>query len=250
MCMCFELDPSGHFITGGISEDFNSGTEEPAKKVLFFMLKSLFTKRKQAIAYYYTSNSVTGKQMKDTVSNIISTIENKTNFRIHFISSDMGGPNLGMWKEFGVNSYIPYCNHPDDPSRKLFFCPDCGYILKNIRNCLLTHQIILPDAFRNKHGLFRNVVSLEPFHLLLKHQNSELCPTFIPELTYKLIIPKDGFAKMKNHPIEVLFSIRMSSALMELSSILSLHGHEGIIKISFQNSILCRLSGVILHRKV
>ena len=51
-----------------------------------------------------------------------------------------------MAKKLDVNLQKNYFDHPDDPSRKIFWIYDIIHILKNIRNHLMDDDIILPGG--------------------------------------------------------------------------------------------------------
>jgi hypothetical protein len=64
--------------------------------------------------------------------------------------SDMGSGNRDMWKHIGVYSNREkgvknFIEHPCVDTGYLYFLADAPHLLKNIRNCLLTQNITLPE---------------------------------------------------------------------------------------------------------
>ncbi|KAG0425452.1 hypothetical protein HPB47_027397 [Ixodes persulcatus] len=63
----------------------------------------------------------------------------------HHCLTNMGGNNLGVWKEFSITvsrhgRHRVSCPHPCDASRQLFFMADVPHLLKNLRNHLTKHD--------------------------------------------------------------------------------------------------------------
>ena len=204
-----QFDPSTKQMVGAVSSEFKDAAspDEPATKLLVVMLKSLLSKKKQAICYYFTGNKVDGKQLKQLILKLIAKIESESSYQIAFVSSDMGGANVGMWKEFGANADKPYadCSERRQP---LFFIPDASHLFKNIRNCLLKHDFKLNDG---------GVVKLDPFKRLfeaVKEGNVSERIHFNPDNLFKL----SNYGKMKVKNVEDLVSSEMIKQLTDLQT--------------------------------
>jgi hypothetical protein len=86
-------------------------------------------------------------------------------FFVRACVSDMGPANQDMWKFVGIrssrDSLTNFIAHPVRENCKLYFMADPPHLLKNIRNCLLSQNIILPDETVCKNCLPSNIVSLQ-----------------------------------------------------------------------------------------
>lgn len=228
-----EYDTSSKQLTGHTSSEFGSTDDEnPASKLLVVLLKLLQAKGKQVVAYFFTSDKVTGKQLQSVVQKIITEIESKTKYKIVFVSTDMCGSNLGMWKEFGATEQMPAIAHPVDDTRSLVFVPDASHLLKNIRNSLLTHNFLLPDG---------SLVTLAPFRRLFEKIASgdvtELVP-FKSENLFKL----NNFGKMKVKNVELLISDGM---IQQLDSLAELEANFGSDDDSVETRSLTRFLSLL-----
>jgi len=129
--------------------------------------------------------------------------------------SDMGPSNQDMWKRAGVRSnrdhLVNYTSHPVRSDSKLYFMADPPHLLKNIRNCLLTQNISLPDDIVRVNGLPTNTVSLQHVKDLISIQEGmEL--KVAPKLTQIHVNP-GKFQKMKVNIAAQVLSHSTSTAL-------------------------------------
>ena len=202
-----QFDPSSKQIADAISPDFAdpASPDEPASKLMVVMLKSLLSKKKQAICYYFTGNRVDGKQLKQMVLKVIAKIESESNYRIVFVSSDMERANVGMWKEFGADPVKPYADC-QELRQELFFIPDASHLFKNVRNSLLKHKFVLEDGGKVKLDPFRRMFTA------IKDGNISERKYFNPDNLFKL----SNYGKMKVKNVEDLVAPEMLAQLREL----------------------------------
>jgi hypothetical protein len=112
------------------------------------MLGGIITRWKQTVAYYFTGNSTNGCVIKDIVTEIMQYAYNiGLKLNVVSITSDMGGGNRAMWKEFGIeckkNSLPVYqITHPCDDEKTVCFLADVPHVIKNIRNHIANKQLI------------------------------------------------------------------------------------------------------------
>lgn len=101
-------------VTAGLAYDQATGTvigkpladgtllpDAMATHALVFMLGGATTRWKQTIAYHLTGNSFSSAAVKAVVIEIIQECE-KAGVRVDAIVSDMGGGNMGLWRQFGI----------------------------------------------------------------------------------------------------------------------------------------------------
>lgn len=75
-----------------------------------------------------TGNSFSSAAVKAVVIEIIQECE-KAGVKVYAIVSDMGGENMGLWRQFAVvvgrhSAPTLSCTHPCDASRRLHFMAD------------------------------------------------------------------------------------------------------------------------------
>ena len=194
----------GHdLILGVCSQEFNNSDDiQHADKILVILLRSLVSKKRHVVGYFYTKN-VNGAQLYQVLKDIIIKIENETRFRIHAISSDMGPCNRGAWESFGISvlskgvrkNIGQHLLNASETPRSLFWFPDSSHLLKNIRNFMTTHSYVLPKFFCIQHDLRPlSIASLAPVEAMIAIRERG-GPNFQPKLRQDVIIPS-GFNKM------------------------------------------------------
>ena len=94
-----------------------------------------------------------GADLKPIVIDIIQKAES-VGLKVHCLASDMGPVNQALWRSFHACSAGRYADivnstvHPCDENRKLWFLPDPGHLLKNLKSGLLSNETItLPENF-------------------------------------------------------------------------------------------------------
>ena len=89
--------------------------------------------------------------------------------------SDMGSGNRDMWKQIGICSnrltINHFIQHPARAQDKLCFLADPPHLLKSVRNCLLTQNIILSNSIVIQNQLPSNIVSFDHVRTLIKLQS-------------------------------------------------------------------------------
>jgi hypothetical protein len=159
-------DPGLKTFSGYIDKWFmQDNGKSVATHLLVFMLRSLISDHKLIAAYYFTGNSTNCQMFRNTVQNVIKSVESFGKFKIHSVVNDMGPLNQSMWKSANIHSKRDSTSvsaiHPYDLSRKLFFIADPTHLIKNLRNLLLTHDIILPEQYIRQKNLQSNTVTLK-----------------------------------------------------------------------------------------
>ena len=91
---------------------------------------------------------------------------------------------------------------------------DVPHLLKNLRNCLENHQIVLPEDLATKYGLVSRTVSMEYVMSVVCIQEFfeiKLVPVFS-----RANINPDQYGKMKFGRSTRVFSHKMASVLQDL----------------------------------
>ena len=195
-----------------------------ATHVLVFMVRGITIHWKQIVGYFFTGDSMKGEALWETAKEIVVML-GKKNVNVRAIVSDMGACNQAMWNSAGVyvNSvHIKNCvDHPHFANQQLYFLADIPHLLKNIRNCLLANNILLPLDVVTTNSLPNNTVSVEPVHQLVELQNKTNLK-IAPSLTAAHIKPGQ-YEKMKVSIAAQFFSRSTASALRFLSEHGSVH---------------------------
>ena len=88
--------------------------------------------------------------------------------------SDMGAGNQDLWKHVGISSkrdqITNYIEHPCAPAQRLYFMADMPHLLKNVRNCLLSQDIVLPESVADSASLPSRTVSIRHVDILVQLQ--------------------------------------------------------------------------------
>eukprot|EP00094_Tigriopus_californicus_P012753 TCALIF_12328-PA protein Name:"Similar to T Transposable element P transposase (Drosophila melanogaster)" AED:0.10 eAED:0.10 QI:0/0.5/0.33/0.66/1/1/3/150/465 len=144
-----------------------------ASKALVVMLGGIAARWKQTVAYFYTGNSTNGKVYANIIKSVIHEAS-KIGLKIVAVTSDMGTPNLAMWREFGVivgrdSSWTTCIPNPSWEGEALSFLADRPHLLKNIRASLSNgNEFRIPESFRIKANLPQGNVSLRHVKELLE----------------------------------------------------------------------------------
>jgi hypothetical protein len=215
---CFEYDKGIRCFVGQVSMDvLNSANCKEvtlASNALVFMIRGLTTNWKQVIAYYMTSKSVDGSVLWQLIRNIIVEL-GKCSVNVRAVVCDMGSCNRAMWKVAGVGASRDgihnYVQHPFFADQSLFFMADVPHVLKNVRNCMLTQDILLPADVVQQCQLPGPIVSIGHVRKLVALQEkSDL--KIAPFVRRQHVEPKQ-FEKMKVRFAAQLMSHSTASAL-------------------------------------
>lgn len=186
------------------------------------MLAVIPSRRKQTVAYYFTSDSVKGNIFKKIIIEIISKAE-ALGLKVNSVTSDMGACNKAMWGSFGIhclpgstghlqNSTV----HPCDSNRELYFLPDVPNLFKNIKQALFNNKFItLPEEIVKKHNLTSNIVDSKHIEQLANHQNN-LELKLIRNLDSEDLQKPNHFDKMKISKAANIVSTDASASLQFL----------------------------------
>jgi len=178
------------------------------------MIRGLTTNWKQVVGYYLTGNSTNGDVLWHLLKQI--TVDRSTvHINVCAVVSDMGSSNRAMWCAAGIVTCKEHVEnsvkHPLLSNQLLFFLPDVPHVLKNARNCLRSHDILLPPDIVNQYSWPGPIVSIAHVQGLVDlKESSEL--KIASALCQKHVEPKQ-FEKMKVSFAAQLFSHSVSSAL-------------------------------------
>jgi len=217
---CLEYDKGLRSFVGEVSTEVakshcaESTDVELASHALVIMIRGLTTNWKQVVAYYLTGNSVNGNVLWNLLKQIVVDLQT-IDVNVRAVVCDMGSCNRAMWRVAGVvtckERVINSVQHPVLSDQLLYFLPDVPHVLKNVRNCLLSHDILLPPDIVTQYNLPGPIVSISHVRGLLDLQeSSEL--KIAPSLRRQQVEPRQ-FEKMKVRVAAQLFSHSVSSAL-------------------------------------
>ncbi len=127
--------------------------------LLLVLARGVKSHWKQAIGCHITSRSTNGTIMKTFILACIDFVEG-VGLQVVALSSDMGSNNRGLWRELGIqvkktgirtNSFL-HNNHP------IWIMPDVVHLMKNLKQALLTSEIIVPESYKEFKELSSNIV--------------------------------------------------------------------------------------------
>ena len=172
---CVEYDRGLKRYLGYVSSELSwtSGAAELADHALVFMIRGMSTNWKQTVAYFFSGRSIQGSALWSIASEIVCIL-GRIGIFVRAIVSDMGSSNQAMWRAAGIhagrNSVSCYSNHPFLEGQKMYFLADIPHLLKNIRNCLLTQDIVLPPDVLIKEHLISPKVSIQHIAAVINHE--------------------------------------------------------------------------------
>ena len=151
-----EYDKGLKRIMGSVSEDIYGHSSNLASHALCFMVRGVRTNWKQMVAWYATGPSTPGVKQWQVAEKLIELLYER-GITVRAIVSDMGPNNQSMWKHVGIYSrrdlVVNSIQHPVSSAQQLYFLADVPHLLKNLRNMLLTHYLVLPDTIMQRHSL-------------------------------------------------------------------------------------------------
>ncbi len=154
----------------------------------------------------------------NTVQNVIKSIESFGKFKVHSGVNEMGPLNQSMWKSANIHSKRDSTSvsaiHPNDQSRNLFFIADPAHLIKNLRNLLLTHDVILPEQYIRQKNLQSNTLTLKCVEFLVKHQEN-MHLKIQPKLS-SINVNRTLYQKMRVNLASNIFSFETQAALVYL----------------------------------
>jgi len=135
--------------------------------------------------------------------------------------SDMNPGNQDMWKHVGISSkrdhITNFIEHPCVPDQRLYFMADTPHLLKNVRNCLLGQDILLPQSIVDSASLPSQKVSIHHVGTLVQLQaDREL--KFAPQLKQCHVEP-GKYQKMRVNMAAAVLSHTTASALRFCASV-------------------------------
>lgn len=102
------------------------------------MARGLFSKWKQPVYVNFDT-----RMTKDILESIIKNL-NDVGYMVKAIVSDLGGGNVGLWKELNVNTEHTFFIHPSVTSENIYVFADVPHLLKLVRNWFLDTGFVLP----------------------------------------------------------------------------------------------------------
>lgn len=136
--MCLSYDEIG--ISSKIEFDVkNEEVIGPCFHAQVLIARSIVGQWKQPIYYAYDKT-----MDRPTILEAIARLHN-AGYETVAISSDMGGGNVGVWRDFGISMSKPYFVHPETCT-KVYAFADAPHMLKLLRNHFLDEGFLLENA--------------------------------------------------------------------------------------------------------
>ncbi len=150
---------------------------------LVLMATGLKAKWRQTLAYFFTKNAMTAKDLLGVVFEAITKLD-EVGVRVVNVTCDQGSNNWAMTSLLGATPEKPFFHHL---GRKIFFSPDPPHLIKSCRNCLLEHNIMTKDGLASWMHLraFYNQDKLGTLRMAKKLTDEHLDP---PPIYGKMIV--------------------------------------------------------------
>ncbi|XP_044595407.1 uncharacterized protein LOC123272579 isoform X2 [Cotesia glomerata] len=170
-----------------------------ADHALVFMFQPFQGDWVQVIGCFLSRSATISEILHKLIIECVLLLEN-AGFKVDAVTCDGAQWNRSAWKLFGIEDYKFSCQHPHDPSRRLWFLSDFSHLLKNLRNKIMeTPFFWTPDGF----------VYRKYWEALLTYENSFKANLSV---TYKLTpghIKPEQYQKMNVLLAMKLFSKRL-----------------------------------------
>lgn len=128
-------------IIGLEQNEQNVKVFKPALHVCVLMLRGIYLKWKQPLAYYLCHSSCSSQSLKNILSEAVLQL-NSVRLKVCAVTSDMGSNNLQLSRILNVNVHSP---HFTINNQKNFYIFDIPHIIKAIRNMLLKYDFIVDN---------------------------------------------------------------------------------------------------------
>lgn len=129
-------DRANDCIIGLAQNEKQENIFKPALSPCVLMLRGIYSKWKQFLAYYLCHTSCSAQALKNILHEVVNKI-NLIGLKICALTTDMGSNNLQLAKLLNVttkNSFFYIENH------KLIYIFDIPHVIKAVRNMLLSSQ--------------------------------------------------------------------------------------------------------------
>ncbi|XP_057341611.1 uncharacterized protein LOC130678434 isoform X1 [Microplitis mediator] len=174
-----------------------------ADHALVFMFQPFEGDWVQVIGCFLSRSATVSDILHKLIIECVLLLEN-AGFKVDAVTCDGAQWNRGAWKLFGIEDYKFSCQHPHDPSRRLWFISDFSHLLKNFRNKIMElPSFWIPDGY----------VYRKHWEALLKYENSFKANLSV---TYRLTpghIKPEQYQKMNVLLAIELFSKRLRVAM-------------------------------------
>lgn len=107
-----------------------------ADHALVFMFQPFQGDWVQVIGCFLSRSSTISEILHKLIIECVLLLGN-TGFKVDVVTCDGAQWNRGTWKLFGIEDFKFSCQHPHDPSRRLWFLSDFSHLLKNLRNKIM-----------------------------------------------------------------------------------------------------------------
>lgn len=121
------------------------------------MARGLFSKWKQPV-YVNFDTKVTPELLKSIIIKLASI-----GYTVNACVSDMGGGNIGLWKELGITTDKTWFQHPTEEAENIYMFADAPHLLKLIRNWFLDTGFVLKGG---------QIVNKQPVEALIQQQST------------------------------------------------------------------------------
>lgn len=178
--------------------EFGKETSDVAKQAIQFMVRGLATKWKQPLGHFFGSHGVKAEVLQQMLTSAVSLLE-ETGLQVIAVVCDQEISHRLMFKRLGATVGQPWFMSANN--NKVFVMYDVPHLMKNLRNNLLNHDVIINDqtvSFKHLQQLFE----------LDKQSSLRLCPK-LTDGHFNL----KPFKKMKVSLATQLLSHSVSSAL-------------------------------------
>lgn len=184
-------------VVGLAENEKNEKIFKPALSACLLMLRGIYSRWKQPVAYYLPHTTCPGTSLKNIIFETVEKVSS-TGLNICVLTTDMGSNNIQLSNLLNVSPDMPHFYVND---KQIMFMFDIPHIIKAIRNMLLKYDFVVDE----------NVISWKFIVMFYEHDKQHPLRA-APKLTDAHINPSN-FDKMKVKFATQVFSATVSASL-------------------------------------
>ncbi|KAK3927029.1 Transposable element P transposase [Frankliniella fusca] len=130
----------------------------------------------QAIGAFLSAGAVRGPVLQKIVLEALILLEN-AGYYVDCVTTDAATWNRSMWNLFGLSKNVNSCEHPVDPTRRLYFASDFPHLMKRLWTRVVNNKV-LEAVVRLEEG--KGIRSAFPL------TKDHLCPTTYQRMNVRM----------------------------------------------------------------
>lgn len=249
----FYYEQNKERITGYEDLGHLGRNNKTANHALVFMIRGVRRKWKQAIAYYFTNNTVTSIQLKIIIKFIISQLQ-AIGLNVLGTVCDQASTNQKALSDLcseNKDRYSPFYFYVNNKPICIIY--DVPHLLKNTRNCLLRCKIqfetnkqakfeYIEKSFRldSEKRTYRMLYKLKPKYFEFKDSYIKMkVKVAAAQLSYTVAASLETWVASGQLPSEAIYTAEFVTIIDQLFDSLNATGQKNSNKKKFRTPISC-----------